>query len=284
MGQRQDSRSCNNSVGARSHMGTEEGNRKGRKEEPRRTQRKAADAKRDREGRKKDPLNRLMVPRAHGRGDVNQQVARAVEVERHRGRNGRGGAVLRDDGRAGICFPGREGRSVVDMRRYSLAVEDDGTLLNWCASARARHLFSLWSAVYNMSLRRAENASQAQGYEFNLTFRMAIPVTLGMGLVKVTNEVSGEGNGKLVSLAAIPGIDVALLVDCARPTFCPKILARGFRQALDLTIEFWKRKVVGGAPEHGAGIVLDDVADQDAEGGERSGHGWDNHAAGAQAL
>ena len=135
-----------------------------------------------------------------------------------------------------------------------------------------------------MSLRRAENPSQAQGYEFNLTLRMAIPVTLGMGLMKVTNEVSREGNGKLVSLAAIPGIDVALLVDCARPAFCPKILARGFGQALELTIEFWKRKVAGGALEHGAGVVLDDVADQDAEGGERSGHGWDNHAWDAKRM
>src|SRR5438445_3056631 len=180
MGRRQDSRSCNNSEESGVIWGTKKVT--------------AKDAKKGRDGRKEDPQNRLMVLRAYGRGDVNQQIARAVEVERHRGRDGRGGAVLRDDGRTGIFFPGREGRSVVDMCRYSLAVEDDGTLLNWCASARARLLFSLWGAVYNMSLRRAENASQAQGYEFNLALRMSIRITLGMGPVKVTNEVSREGN------------------------------------------------------------------------------------------
>src|SRR5579864_6051756 len=194
MRHRQDSRSCNNSEERGVIFGNKEGNRKGRKERPRRTQRKAADAKKGREVRKEDPQNRLMVPRAHRRDDVDQQIACVVETERHTGRNGRGGAVLREDGRAGIFFPGCEGRSVVDMCRYSLAVEDDGTPLNWCASAGARLLFSLWGAVYNMSWRRSENASQAQGYEFNLTLRMAIPVTLGMGLVKVTNEVSREGN------------------------------------------------------------------------------------------
>ena len=40
----------------------------------------------------------------------------------------------------------------------------------------------------------------------------------------------------------------------------------------------------GDAPEDGAGIILDDVAGQDAESGKRAGQGWHDHVGDAESL
>ena len=95
--------------------------------------------------------------------------------------------------------------------------------------------------------------------------------------------MTGVRNIQFVSLALVADIHAALVADRAFPLLVPEICFRPAAQRSELAFQPTAFQSTAGkflrdSPEHGAGIVLHHVADQDAKSGKSAGQRRDNHS------
>src|SRR6202521_5753324 len=90
-------------------------------------------------------------------------------------------------------------------------------------------------------------------------------------------------NVEFVSLAPITNVHAEPAPDCASPTLSPKVFVGLATQIVEFFVQPFHRKFIQGPPEYGARIVLHDIADQNAEGGERARKRRHDHPRDAQA-
>src|ERR1700682_2623482 len=77
-------------------------------------------------------------------------------------------------------------------------------------------------------------------------------------------------NVEFVPLAPITNVHAEQAPDCASPTLSMKVFLGRAAQVTEFFIQPFHWKLIQGSPEHGARIVLHDIADQNAEGGKRA--------------
>ena len=75
-----------------------------------------------------------------------------------------------------------------------------------------------------------------------------------------------------------------LIVHFSLPGFVLKIFCGLFLQGREFSVQLRGWEFAGDAPEDGAGIIFDDVADQDAESGKRAGQRGHDHVRNAESF
>src|SRR6202051_401156 len=113
---------------------------------------------------------------------------------------------------------------------------------------------------------------------------MGVAVAAGVFFLKIGDQVLGEGNIEFVSLAAVAEVGGALIVHSSLPGFLMKILCGIFFQGCEFLGDAGVRKFIGTDAQDGAGIILDHIADQNAESGESAGEGGDDYLRDAKGF
>src|SRR5712691_3149707 len=102
---------------------------------------------------------------------------------------------------------------------------------------------------------------------------MGVAVAALVFLLEFFLQIPRERQVEFVSLAAVADIDAALIVHSSLPRFFPEIACGLFSQGSEFLCETSVWNLARDAPQNGAGIIPDHVADQNAESGKRAREG-----------
>src|SRR5438270_2626336 len=94
--------------------------------------------------------------------------------------------------------------------------------------------------------------------------------------VEHRQAVGGVGDRQFESLSFVAHVERALELYPARPLLCFEVRKSQCFQPLEFNLEAGMRKNAFRAKQESSRVMLDDVASQNADSGERAWHGW-NH-------
>src|SRR5258706_4318353 len=113
---------------------------------------------------------------------------------------------------------------------------------------------------------------------------MMVAVAALVFLLEFFQEIPGERQVEFVSLAAVADVHARLIVHSSVPGFFAKIFRRLLFQSSELFRQLSVRNFARDAPQDGSGIILYDVADQNAESGKRAGEGGHDYVRDAESF
>src|SRR5580692_6886863 len=97
---------------------------------------------------------------------------------------------------------------------------------------------------------------------------MRVAVAAAVFCFEVPQEIFRVGKAEFVALAAIAEVDAAMVVRLVGPRFAAKICGSSFFERGEFRAQPLGGNFLRDSPQHGAGIILHDVARENAESGE----------------
>src|SRR5712691_7027033 len=99
---------------------------------------------------------------------------------------------------------------------------------------------------------------------------MGVAVAALVFLLEFFLQIPRERQVEFVSLAAVADVHARLILHSSLPGFLTKIFCGFFLQSGELSLQLSVWNLACNPPQNGAGIILDHVADQNAESGKRA--------------